>query len=105
MQICHVPPGNPGNSHTICIRPDDLSNHLSHGDFLGSCGAAKWSGFSQDNNDVISDEDNSNDESDLKDFENRHSLQNTTTIFPNPNPGQFTLLMLPDVVKTQTSVY
>ena len=26
-------------------------------------------------------------------------------VYPNPNPGQFTLLMLPDVVKTETSVY
>ena len=41
--ICHVPPGNPNNAHTICISPSALSPHLSNlwnlhgGDYCGPC--------------------------------------------------------------------
>jgi|GEM_PF-2405401 len=39
VQVCHVPPGNPTNFHTITISDDALSAHLAHGDLLGSCNA------------------------------------------------------------------
>ncbi|MBC8314387.1 MAG: VCBS repeat-containing protein [Bacteroidales bacterium] len=35
--ICHVPPGNPGNAHTICVSPNAVPAHLAHGDYLGEC--------------------------------------------------------------------
>ncbi|MBW8052016.1 MAG: T9SS type A sorting domain-containing protein, partial [Cytophagales bacterium] len=35
--ICHTPPGNPGNSKILCINPSSLSDHLGHGDCIGSC--------------------------------------------------------------------
>ena len=35
--ICHIPPGNPGNNHTITIGESALSAHLDHGDVLGTC--------------------------------------------------------------------
>jgi hypothetical protein len=35
--ICHVPPGNPDNAHTIQVGEPALSAHLAHGDVLGSC--------------------------------------------------------------------
>jgi len=42
--ICHIPPGNPSNAHTICVSPNAVPAHLqgnnSHNDFLGDC----WSG-------------------------------------------------------------
>jgi len=37
VEICHVPPGNPSNSHTICVSPNAVAAHLAHGDYLGSC--------------------------------------------------------------------
>ena len=37
VQVCHVPPGNPSNAHTICISPSAVDAHLAHGDFCGPC--------------------------------------------------------------------
>lgn len=37
IQICHVPPGNPANAHTICVSPNAVAAHLAHGDYLGPC--------------------------------------------------------------------
>lgn len=35
--ICHVPPGNPNNRHTIEVSQNALQAHLDHGDYIGSC--------------------------------------------------------------------
>ena len=35
--ICHIPPGNPSNSHIIVVGTSSLTAHLNHGDTLGSC--------------------------------------------------------------------
>jgi hypothetical protein len=37
VQICHVPPGNPANFHTITVNENALQAHLGHGDLLGTC--------------------------------------------------------------------
>lgn len=37
VAICHVPPGNPGNRHTIYVGEAALPAHLGHGDFRGPC--------------------------------------------------------------------
>lgn len=36
--VCHVPPGNPANAHTLCIGNAGVSAHLrNHADYLGPC--------------------------------------------------------------------
>ena len=35
--ICHVPKGNPDNSHEIVVSTSSLTTHLNHGDSLGFC--------------------------------------------------------------------
>jgi hypothetical protein len=42
VTICHVPPGNPSNLHTISVSEDVVEAHLAHGDFLGSCPCPCW---------------------------------------------------------------
>jgi hypothetical protein len=48
VTICHFPPGNPGNRHTITIDASALSAHKAHGDTVGEC---------DDNDDQGEDED------------------------------------------------
>lgn len=40
VAVCHVPPGNPANAHTLVVGEPALSAHLRHGDLLGACGGA-----------------------------------------------------------------
>jgi len=37
VQVCHIPPGNPGNRHDICVGAPSVPAHLAHGDNLGCC--------------------------------------------------------------------
>ena len=37
--VCHLPPGNPSNCHTLSIGAPAVRAHLAHGDFLGPCTA------------------------------------------------------------------
>ncbi|MCI0711849.1 MAG: hypothetical protein L0154_16960 [Chloroflexi bacterium] len=38
VTICHIPPGNSNNAHTITVDASSVSAHLGHGDYLGACG-------------------------------------------------------------------
>jgi len=38
--ICHIPPGNPANQHTLSVSTSAVSAHLDHGDSLGTCADA-----------------------------------------------------------------
>ena len=36
--ICHIPPGNPGNEHSICVGKSAVEPHQrNHGDTIGAC--------------------------------------------------------------------
>lgn len=37
VALCHFPPGNPDNFHTIVVGPDAVESHLAHGDTEGPC--------------------------------------------------------------------
>ncbi len=37
VDICHIPPGNPENQHTITVSVNAIRAHLAHGDYLGEC--------------------------------------------------------------------
>jgi len=37
VKVCHLPPGNPGNAHTIEVSDAALPAHLAHGDHVGQC--------------------------------------------------------------------
>lgn len=39
VMVCHVPPGNPANAHTLCVGAPAVKAHVQHhGDALGPCG-------------------------------------------------------------------
>ena len=39
VDICHIPPGNPANAHTINVSVNAVPAHLDHGDTVGPCGS------------------------------------------------------------------
>jgi hypothetical protein len=40
VTICHIPPGNPANAHTIVVAAAAVPAHVQlHGDTLGECGS------------------------------------------------------------------
>ena len=41
VEVCHIPPGNPDNAHTITISENALAAHLDHGDHVGACDSAR----------------------------------------------------------------
>jgi hypothetical protein len=53
VEICHVPPGNPDNAHTIEVDPSAVPAHIAHGDYEGRCDGdeAQDEGVEQDGSD------------------------------------------------------
>jgi len=41
VDVCHIPPGNPANAHTINVSENAVPAHLAHGDTLGPCGGGQ----------------------------------------------------------------
>jgi hypothetical protein len=40
VTICHIPPGNPDNAHSITVSASAVPTHMAHGDALGACDGA-----------------------------------------------------------------
>jgi hypothetical protein len=40
VTLCHIPPGNPANGHTLVVGQAAVAAHLAHGDYLGACHSA-----------------------------------------------------------------
>jgi len=49
ITICHIPPGNVENAHTITVGNSALRAHLAHNDVIGSCDDADLSGINDIN--------------------------------------------------------
>jgi len=47
VDVCHIPPGNPENAHTINISENAVGAHLDHGDHLGACDIIQRDGESE----------------------------------------------------------
>ncbi len=82
VYVCHYPPGNPGNRHTICISPNAVATHLDHhyGDYIGECDQVFCPGgyrASSAGNSLIDHSDN--------------WTTNDFQLFPNPTSGAITL--------------
>ena len=45
VDVCHFPPGNAQNSHTLNVSPNAVKAHLAHGDYIGACGACSPSSY------------------------------------------------------------
>jgi hypothetical protein len=37
VSMCHRPPGNVENFHTICVSENAVQTHIDHGDWVGPC--------------------------------------------------------------------
>ena len=68
--ICHIPPGNPDNAHTICVGAAAVRAHEeNHGDPIGECDdgsdddGTTDDGPTDDGSDDGSDDDSSDDDS------------------------------------------
>lgn len=57
--VCHVPPGNPDNWHTICISENAVQTHQDHhGDAIGAtCEEIEDPGLPGDDDDAGDDDD------------------------------------------------
>ena len=83
VEICHIPPGNPENAHTISVNINALQAHLNHGDYEGPCNDT----IDGEPNDTIVVEPNDTIvvEPDSTGMDN--NLQFALSVFPNPYSG------------------
>jgi len=61
VTICHIPPGNADNAHTITVGKPALRAHLAHGDVEGSCDEADLSEIEDGSNKELRLSENSED--------------------------------------------
>jgi hypothetical protein len=59
VEVCHVPPGNPDEAHTISVGAPALSAHLAHGDTKGECPEERPGRVDDDDDSSVDDDDDS----------------------------------------------
>ena len=72
INVCHVPPGNSDNAHTINISVNAWKAHMAHGDSLGKCDESDQT----DETDESTDEGGQNIKIELKEELDLHSITN-----------------------------
>ena len=88
--VCHIPPGEPENLHTICIGFDAVAAHLAHGDYLATCGDIPCDGM---------------DLFEQLPVELRESVTMVNpSVFPNPTSGAISLRDYEHMIFTSISV-
>ena len=54
--ICHIPPGDPDNAHTITVSEKAVQAHLKHGDWLGECASGCLNSADCDDENLCTDD-------------------------------------------------
>lgn len=57
VDICHVPPGNPGNPQSLQVSPSSVNAHLAHGDWLGDCNSCSPTAYTNRTVEYLTDAD------------------------------------------------
>lgn len=97
--ICHIPPGNPANAHTICVNKNALPAHFNnHGDNVGPC-----SGCSS--NSIVIEEDHDHEHHELEGTHLETRNFNTLDINIVPNPAKAEANIIIDGLSVTSSLF
>jgi hypothetical protein len=104
VEICHIPPGNPANRHTLCVALSAVATHLAHGDSLAACGTVRTC---SDTKSILAENTNpyENDgNSRMKVFPNPFS-QNAMVTFNSPVADYVTIKILDHFGRTVSTLF
>ncbi len=88
--VCHLPPDNPANAHTICVGASAVADHLSHGDYLGECSGSGKTDEDDDEGTIASTD----------------YFESTMSVYPNPFVDGLNFTMqLPSNTKVTVIIY
>jgi len=100
ITICHYPPGNAYNNHTITIGTPAWPAHLAHGDVLGAC-----SDGNEDNGDDDGDDgDNQNTAPEISSIEATSTTPTTAVVTWETNENATSTVWYDDSTPVDTDV-